>query len=237
MITSLDNKKVKEWTKLHQKKYRNDTYLLLEEETVKAAYEKGYLKTLVYVGDKPFDFPESYDVTEEVMNKISMSDGLYYIGVATKIKMSDDYKERVLILDELQDPLNIGRIIKNASQFGYDSVILSENAADFYNEKAIEAAGDALYKVNINRTDIKEEILKLKSQGFKVYSTGLWKNTRDLREIKESPKMAFVMGNEGSGVREEIYQVSDDTVKIDMHNIDSLNVAMAAAIVMYRFSK
>lgn len=236
MITSLDNKKVKEWTKLHIKKYRKDTYLLLSEELVKAAKDVDCLKTLIYVGEMPFEFSDAYEVNQEVLDKISKKENLKYIGIGTFIKENNNYKNRVMILDELQDPLNIGRIVDNAYLFGFDTVLLSENSADFYNEKALEASRGALYKVNVYRCDIKNEIEELKKQGFKIYATGLRDNTKDLRDIKAHDKMAFVLGNEGSGVREEIFDVSDEIVKIDMHHIDSLNVAMAGAIVMYRFS-
>ena len=235
MITSLDNKKVKEWTKLHQKKYRINSYLLLNEELVFAAKENNYLNTLIYVGDVPFEFNEAYEVSQEVMDKISKKEGLSFIGIGRMIENKNNYQKRVIILDELQDPLNIGRIMDNAYAFRFDSVILSNNSADFYNEKALEASRGALYKLNINRCDIKKEIEELKKDGFVVYSTGLKGNTKSLKEIEPQERMAFVLGNEGSGVEEDVFDISDEIVKIDMEHIDSLNVAMAGAIVMYRF--
>ena len=236
MIESLENKKVKAWTKLHQKKYRNDNYLLLSEELVYSAYKNNYLETLIYVDKCPFEFKEAYEVTREVMDKISKENNLNYIGIGKKIIQKVDYKNRVLLLEDLSDPLNIGRILENAYLFGFDSVILSENAADIYHPKCLEASKGAIYTLNIKRGNIKEEINKLKENGFIVYATGLKDNTLSLDEVKESEKMAFILGNEGSGVKEETFKISDETVKIDMHNIDSLNVAMAASIIMYEFS-
>ena len=236
MIESLENKKVKAWTKLHQKKYRNDNYLLLSEELVYSAYKNNYLETLIYVDKCPFEFKEAYEVTREVMDKISKENNLNYIGIGKKIIQKVDYKNRVLLLEDLSDPLNIGRILENAYLFGFDSVILSENAADIYHPKCLEASKGAIYTLNIKRGNIKEEINKLKEDGFIVYATGLKDNTLSLDEVKKSEKMAFILGNEGSGVKEETFKISDETVKIDMHNIDSLNVAMAASIIMYEFS-
>ena len=236
MIESLENKKVKFWTKLHQKKYRNNNYLLLSEELVYSAYKNNYLETLIYVDKCPFEFKEAYEVTREVMDKISKENNLNYIGIGKKIIQKVDYKNRVLLLEDLSDPLNIGRILENAYLFGFDSVILSENAADIYHPKCLEASKGAIYTLNIKRGNIKEEIFKLKENGFIVYATGLKDNTLSLDEVKKSEKMAFILGNEGSGVKEETFKISDETVKIDMHNIDSLNVAMAASIIMYEFS-
>ncbi len=236
MIESLDNKKVKNWTKLHLKKYRDHNYLLLDEEVINEAYRHNYLDTLIYCEEKPFEFDCAYKVSREVLNKISKVDNLNYIGIGKEIVESNNYQNRVLILDELADPLNIGRIMESAFLFGFDSIILSENAADIYHPKCLSASKGAIYNLNIKRCDVLKEIASLKKAGFKVYATGLKDNTLSLDEVKISDKMAIVLGNEGSGVRQAVFDVSDETVKIDMHNIDSLNVAMAGAIIMYRFS-
>ena len=236
MIESLENKKVKDWTKLHQKKYRDDNYLLLSEGLVCSAYKNNYLDTLIYVNKCPFEFEKAYEVSKEVMDKISKTCNLNYIGIGKKIIEKINYKNRVLLLEDLSDPLNIGRILENAYLFGFDSVILSEKAADIYHPKCLDASKGAIYSLNIKRSNIEEEIRELKENGFRVYATGLKDNTLSLDEVRESEKMAFVLGNEGSGVKEETFRVCDDTVKIDMHNIDSLNVAMAASIIMYNFS-
>lgn len=234
-ITSLENRKVKDWTRLHQKKYRNEEYLLLDGELILKAYYHGYLKTLIYTDECPFEFEESYQVSEEVMNKISKTEGIKYIGVGKKIRESEACGNRIMILDELADPLNIGRIMESASLFGFDTLVLSKGTADIYHEKCLKASKGAIYSLNIRRCDIREEILKLRAEGYQVYATGLRDNTYEMYDVPFAEKMAFVLGNEGSGVREEIFDVSDGVVKIDMHNIDSLNVAMAGSIIMYRF--
>ena len=235
MITSLDNKKVKEWTKLHLKKYRKEECLLLSPEAVSAAKETRYLKTLIYTGEPPFEHPESYEVSKEVMRKITDGKDLSYCATASMIKESEDWGRRVLILDHLQDPLNIGRIMETALLFGFDSIILSEGSADITHERVLEESRGALYHLHISIGDLKEKISLLKQKGFKVYATGLRGETKELHDVTESEKMAFILGNEGSGVSEEIMDIADEIVKIDMDNIDSLNVAMAGAIIAYRF--
>ena len=236
-ITSLDNKKVKEWTKLHNKKYRDEEYLLLTEELVVEAHKKGYLKTLICVNEAPFEFIDTYFVSQEVINKISKKEALSYIGIGLRVKEVVDYKKRVMILEDLQDPLNIGRIIENATLFGFDQILMSNECADIYNNKCLEVAGKSIYNVNIAHVSIKEAIEELKNDGFMVYATGLRDNTKEMYEIKASSKMAFILGNEGSGVKENTFELSDEVVKIDMLNIDSLNVAMAGAIIMYHFGQ
>ena len=237
MITSLDNKTVKELTKLHQKKYRDEKFLLLDEKIIKLANENGYLETLVYCKEIPFEFHNSIEVSREVLNKISKKENLNYIGVGKHIKESANYGDRVIILDHLQDPLNIGRIMEAAYLFGFNSVVLSEESADIYNDKCITNSKGAIFKLNICHKDLNEEVINLQNNGYKVYATGLRNETKELHEIQPSEKMAIILGNEGSGVDSHLMDISNEILKIDMVNIDSLNVGMAGSIIMYYFSK
>lgn len=237
MITSLDNKIVKQLTKLHQKKYRDNSFLILNEDVVKNARDNNYLETLVYCDCIPFEFERSIEVSREVLNKISKRDDVNYIGVGKYIKENNNYKNRVIILDRLQDPLNIGRIMEAALLFGFDSIVLSKDCADIYNEKCVNNCKGAIFKLNIFHNDIKEEIFNLRSRGFSIYATGLRNETKLMNEIMPDNKMAIILGNEGSGVDDQLMDMSDEVIKIDMVNIDSLNVAMAGSILMHHFSK
>ena len=236
MITSLDNKKVKEWTKLHNKKYRDEEYLIYDEKTIIAAFNNNLLKTLIYTESPLFEFIDSYEVSKEVMNKIAKKDGVKYLGVAGKIEEKENYKNRVLLLDDIQDPINLGRIIELCDAFNFDSLVLSNGTCDMYHEKCIENAKDSIYNVSIKRCDLKDEIINLKKKGFLVYATGLSNNDIEIKGVSESEKMAFILGNEGNGVSKELFNMSDKIIKIDMNNIDSLNVAIAGAIVLNAFS-
>ena len=236
MISSLDNKTVKQLTKLHQKKYRDDSFLIFDEKLIEEAYKNDYLKMLVYTDKIPFDFDNSLEVSKEVLDKIAKRSDLKYLGVSKLIDNKRNYGNRVIILDHLQDPLNIGRIMESCLLFGFDSVILSDNCADIYNEKCLDNCKGALYSLNINICDISKEISYLQNNGYKVFATGLRNNTKTLHDIEVLDKMAFVLGNEGSGVEDSIMDICDEIIKIDMCNIDSLNVSMAGAIIMYHFS-
>ena len=236
MITSLDNKTVKQLTKLHQKKYRDDSFLLCDPSLIEEAYKSGHLKMLVYCGEKPFEFENCLEVSKEVLDKIAKRDDLDYLGVSSLIEDNDDYGDRIVILDHLQDPLNIGRIMEVCDLFGFDSLILSENCADIYNEKCLDNCKGNLYKLKIAHKELLSEIKLLQDKGYTVYATGLRNNTRELYEVKKKDRIAVVLGNEGSGVREEVMDICDEIIKIDMVNIDSLNVGMAASIILYYFN-
>lgn len=235
MITSLENSTVKQLCRLHLKKYRTDSFLMLAEDVIDGAYRSGHLRQLIYTGEPPFVFGDSLEVSKEVMAKIAQNDQTQYAGVSKLIDERKDYGKRVFILDQLQDPLNIGRIMEVSRLFGFDSIILSENCADIYNEKCLNSCKGAIFDLNICHGDLEQEIMQLKKEGFMVYATGLSDNTRNMNEIAKAEKMAFVLGNEGSGVSKAIMDICDEVIKIDMCNIDSLNVAMAASIVSYRF--
>ena len=90
MITSLDNKTVKQLTKLHQKKYRDDSFLLCDPSLIEEAYKSGHLKMLVYCGEKPFEFENCLEVSKEVLDKIAKRDDLDYLGVSSLIEDNDD---------------------------------------------------------------------------------------------------------------------------------------------------
>lgn len=234
MIESLDNKRVKEWTKLNQKKYRLHSYLAHDAETIEVARQHKAIEVLIYVDEPPFSFENSVEVSSSVLYKICQKEK-GYCAVLRKASEKEPIGPRILLLDELQDPLNVGILLHNAKEFGFNSIILSENTADIYHEKALQESKGAQYFLCLRREDLKKSILALKKQGYSCYATGLWKNTKDLKDIPSEEKMAFVMGNEGSGVRKEVMELCDDSVKIEMESIDSLNVAIAGSIVMHSY--
>ena len=235
MITSLTNAKVKEWTKLNLKKYRKDNYLIFDDKTLLKAYEHGLLKEVVYVGNKPLAFENSYEVSKEVMAKITKGSTLQYVGIGIRREGIKKKKDRIIVLDDLKDPQNVGMILKGALLFGFDTVLLSKDTADIYHPKCLKAAEGALFDLNIVRGDLEELIASYKKEGFEVLATGLKKNTKELAELHFDHKYLIVLGNEGSGVSDKIYALSDVIFKIAMENIDSLNVAIAGSIIMEYF--
>ena len=107
-----------------------------------------------------------------------------------------------MILDDLQDPGNIGTLIRTALAFSFDQVILSDRCVDLYNEKVIRSTQGAIFKLPILNQNLEEAVTSLKEQGVRIYGTSL-QNGRPLNEIEETMKMAFILGNEGSGVSKE----------------------------------
>jgi len=232
VIESLSNKRVKDWCRLKLKKYRDSSFLLKDKGLLCLSKEKGLLQELIYCDELPFEFHNAYRVSKEVMYKIAEED-MAYIGVCKRLEKKEIAGDKILILDRLQDPLNVGTLCFNAFKFGFKTIILAKGSADIYHEKCLEAAKESLFELNIFYADLNEEISKLKAEGYQICATGLNDYSIFLDELEIPDKCALIMGNEGSGVSEELFKLSDQIIKIRMDNIDSLNVAMAGGILMH----
>ncbi|MFR1837303.1 MAG: TrmH family RNA methyltransferase, partial [Turicibacter sanguinis] len=126
-------------------------------------------------------------------------------------------------------------LLRSAVAFGFDGVILGDGCVDLYNEKVIRSTQGAIFKLPILNQNLEEAVTSLKEQGVRIYGTSL-QNGRPLNEIEETMKMAFILGNEGSGVSKELLSLTDGNIFIEMsENIESLNVSIAGSIIMYRF--
>lgn len=230
-IESLQNKKVKEWVKLKEKKYRDRTNLFLieGEHLVEEAAKNGSIRELISLNDEHSD----YIVTKEIMKKLTSQNTIpNCIAVCEKLKEQKPYGN-VLLLDGIQDPGNLGTIVRCATAFSYNTIILSDDCVDLYNDKTIRATEGMFFHRNILRADLKEEILKLKKDGYHIYGTNVKDGTL-LKEISFSEKKAIIIGSEGKGVREKIKSEIDENIYIPMDaSCESLNAAISASIIMY----
>ena len=174
-------------------------------------------------------------VSEPIMRKLSASvSGTHLIAVCRFLRIQPQQERRVLLLDGVQDPGNIGTLIRTAVSFSFDAVYCSYESADLYNEKVIRSTQGALFHIPVIRTDLGEQIASLRSDGFEIIATAL-RDAHPMAEVLPQEKMAFILGNEGSGVSEALQTQSDLCMKIEMNGFESLNVAVAGGIVMYRY--
>ncbi len=241
-ILSSNNVKVKTWQKYHIKKHRDkDNKFLIEgEHLIQEALKVNCVEVILIrkgVNTK-FDHSQIIMVSDEVMRKLSKNVSLVdVIAVCHKIKYQQNKEERVIFLDDVQDPGNVGTIIRSAHSFGFDCVYLSKASADMYNEKTIRSTQGALFHIRIETLDILDKIVALKAEGCIVYATALT-NAVGLSSIdKTSDSVALVFGNEGVGVSKEVIQLCDQSVFVEMSTFESLNVGIAAGICMYEFRK
>ena len=140
----------------------------------------------------------------------------------------------LMILENLQDPGNLGTILRTAEGAGVDGVILSRTSVDIYNPKTIRATMGSIYRMPFLYVDQLEEILpELKRRGIRTYAAHLQgKNCYDEENYKEGT--AFLIGNEGNGLTEGLSNCADVWIRIPMHGkLESLNAAVAASVLMY----
>ena len=238
IITSLDNKEVKYLTKLNTKKFREEEnkFLVDGEHLVEEAYKKGVLEKIIVVDDNYSFNCDKLIVTKEIMKKISLLDTPPNImGVC---KMIDErlVGTKYLVLDRIQDPGNLGTIIRSAVAFNVDTIIMSNDTVDIYNSKVLRATQGMLFNINFIRCDLIDTITKLKDENIPVYVTDV-SDGKNIKEIKDFSKYILVMGNEGSGVSDEVRNLADTNIYIPMNEkCESLNVAVATSIILYEMS-
>ena len=228
MITSLTNDMVKSLSKLNEKKYRDETGLFLVEgeHLVLEAKKYGAIETIISTDS------EGIIVSPAVMKKISKTESVVKIlGVCKKVNKSE-LCDRVLMLDNIQDPGNMGTLIRSAISFGFMTIVLGEGCCDIYSPKVIRSTQGAIFQINVLYKNILTFIDELTD--YKIYGTSLI-NGIPLKKIKKEEKMAIILGNEGQGVKKEILE-KNQNIFIEMNNMESLNVGVAGSIIMYELS-
>lgn len=148
-------------------------------------------------------------------------------------------KERIIILDGIRDPGNLGTILRSASAFGIDNVIMSADCADIYNGRTIRSAMGAVFRQrSASVKDMPGTIKSLRESGYRVLGAALDKNSVCVKNINWDEKIVLVIGNEGVGIRREVLDCCNGTVKIPMESgSESLNASVAASILMWETYK
>ena len=172
------------------------------------------------VSEKVMKFLSELDTPNEVM------------GVCYKLK-EKEIDGNVLMLDRIQDPGNLGTIIRSAVAFDISTIVLSKDTVDLYNPKVLRSTQGLLFSVNIIIRNLDECINELKENDYIIYGTKV-DNGKNLKEIEKKNKYAIIMGNEGKGVSENIMTMCDEYIYIPMNSkCESLNVGVATSIILY----
>ena len=235
LITSLNNDKVKELVKLKDKKYRDENSIFFVEgkDLIDEAYKNNLLKQL-YIIDGTIndynDIPCTY-ITKEIMKKISAMESISnYFGICHK-KQEKELGNRLLILDNIQDPGNLGTIIRSAVAFNFDTIILSTDTVDLYNPKVLRSTKGMLFNINIIVRDLNTFIDTLTD--YTIYGTDVTKGI-DIKDEDLPDKLAIIIGNEGQGISSEIKNKCHKFIYLKMDNkCESLNAGVSASIIMY----
>lgn len=236
LITSLNNEHIKEILKLKEKKYRDlsNTFLIEGRHLVLEAHREKKIVELILEKDElfPLDVNTLY-VSSNVMNKLSdLKTPSNVMAVVEKLD-EKEVGEKILILDNIQDPGNLGAIIRSAVAFNFDTIALSPKTVDLYNSKVVRSTQGMMFHINIIIREPVSFINELKDEGYKIVGTKVT-NGVDVRDSKTYSHFALIIGNEGKGMSEELSELCDEYLYIKMNDqCESLNAAVAASILMY----
>ena len=244
IITSKDNEIIKNIKKLKEKKYRLNSYIVEGIKMVKEAINENQEIALIAIReDFKIDFDTKNIKTVTISNKIfnDISDVKTPQGILAVIKKNQNNQietnqEYILALDSLQDPGNMGTIIRTADSANINQIIINKTTVDPYSPKVIRSTMGAIYRTNIIEIeDLKATLKEMKSKGFQIITTDL-KATQSIYDINYNNKTVVVIGNEANGVSQEILQTADKKVIIPMlGKTESLNASIAASIMIYEY--
>ena len=236
LITSINNQTIKELDKLKQKKYRDleQKFLIEGEHLVEEAEKSGVLEKIILLENSEYHSNlEKMYVWKNVMKKLSSLDTPPNIIGVCKMLSRKELGKKVLLLDDIQDPGNLGTIIRSSVAFNVDSIVMSLNTVDLYNPKVIRSTQGMIFKINLIKDDLERVIEKLKSKNIPIYTTNV-NGGENIKNINSTDSYGLIMGNEGNGVKDEISTLADRKIYIPMNSkVESLNVSVAASILLY----
>ena len=240
LYTSVENKKVKSIKKLEQKKFRDEMgeFIVEGEHLVIEAFKANILKEVIAlegtIMDK-IDVEINYATSNVLKYISSLSTPPKVIGICKKME-EKTLGDKILVLDEIQDPGNLGTIIRSCVAFNISDIIVSPDTTDVYSPKVLRATQGMIFNVNIIKRDLRNTICSLKNNGYTVYGTKV-NGGKSVKNIEKKEKFAIIMGNEGNGVKEDILDLCSDYIYIDMNKkCESLNVGVATGIVLYELN-
>jgi RNA methyltransferase, TrmH family len=246
-IESIQNPKVKQWKKLLTKKERDKsgTFLVEGFHLVEEALKQSDSVMEIIVSDKT-GLPPRWDsreipvtiVTEEISNSLSDTEapqGIYAVCRQVQIEVPD--AKTYLLIDAVQDPGNLGTMIRTADAAGIDAVVVGKGSVDVYNSKVLRSAQGSHFHLPIISGDLHEWIEKLSGKNISVYGTAL-EGASAYTDISTGEFYALLVGNEGNGVSKELLAKTDANLYIPIYGkSESLNVAVATGILLYFLKK
>ena len=244
IITSKANSVVKNAKKLHQKKYRKSAYLIegwhLFEEAVQAGVTIEKIFALESYRDQLAAFPQTIWVSEEILLDLADTQtpqGIVAVIQKEEVGLPDLHQGKFLFLEDVQDPGNVGTMIRTADAAGFTGVIVSDKSADIYSLKTLRSMQGSHFHLPIYRMPLASFVEEAKKSDLPILATTLSRESKDYRELSSLENFVLVMGNEGQGISSVMAESADQLVHIGMKGrAESLNVAVAAGILVFYFS-
>lgn len=243
-ITSLKNPKVAAWKALKDRKGRRESGCFLVEgrKMVEEALASAFDVETVLV-QEGMELPDGltmpvYELPAHVLAAVCDTKTPQGIAAVVRMKEQSALGKHIVVLDGVQDPGNVGTIIRTADAAGLDGVLLSTQCADVFSPKVLRATMGSIFRMNLRTTDdLPGELTKLREKGYSILSSQL-NGTPFYEREKVAEQFALIIGNEGNGVSEQVQQTATHRVRLPMRGgAESLNAAIAAAIMMYELMR
>lgn len=244
-IQSVQNETVKQWKKLLQKKERDLTnqYMIEGFHLVEEACQYPSLLQSVMIRED-LEIPNwlsahsnLYQISSDVAKAISDTEtnqGIFAICSKIEQKISET-AQSFLLLDAIQDPGNLGTIIRTADAAGVHAIILGEGTVDAYNPKVIRSTQGSHFHVPILKGNLFEWVEKLKKEDVPIYGTAL-SHAKPYHQIEANTPFALILGNEGNGITPDLLEMADENLYVPIYGkSESLNVTIAGGILLYHF--
>jgi TrmH family RNA methyltransferase len=243
LISSKENSFYKLLKKLKQRKYREKEELFLAEGIKFLELQKEPEYLVIEEGkEAEIKIPDNliyktYILNKKLFKEISYQENSQGLILVYKYNKSllDEIGNNIIVLDRVQDPGNLGTIIRIVDAAGFKDIFLIKGSADIYNEKTVRSSMGSIFSINIVYMEEMELMDFLKEKGYKMIVTALEDDTIDYDKMGLSQKNAIIFGNEGRGVSDVIINKSDEKIKIPLYgSAESLNVAIATGIILYK---
>ena len=253
-ITSKDNELIKHIRKLKDKKYRDESneYVVEGVKLVEeAGKENAKIKQIIVCEDttRTYEIPTHIMLEIAKYECISVSDKIFNIitqvtnpqGIMAIIEKNaqnakiDYTQDIIVVLDDVQDPGNLGTILRTVDSIGLNQIIVSKGTADAFNSKVVRSTMGAIFRIKIIEVEnLAQAIKEMRKHHFKLMVTSL-QTKNSIYDIDFNKKI-IVIGNEANGVSKEIQDMADEKAKIPMlGRTESLNASVAAGVVMYEY--
>lgn len=247
VIRSQQNAWVKQLLKLQTAKGRKKQarYLLEGEHLVEEVIRSQKSVECFVVSERASSYYQSMTaeypttiVSDALFEKLSTTQtqqGILAVVPLEKSSLETVFKGRYLLLDAVQDPGNLGTIIRSADAAGFDAVVVGEGCVDVFNDKVIRSMQGSQFHLPLYHEKLEDLIPRLKKQQIPVVATALHERAVDYQWLRQKESVAIIVGNEGQGVRKIVMEQADILVKIPLFGqAESLNVAVASALLMYQ---
>lgn len=233
MITSKQNEIYKHLQKLKKAKYRynHQEAVIFGHDLVDEARKAN--KIINYLTTAPHG--SHLVISKELMDTLIDYDMKDPIGAIVTIKQDiRPYQGNILICDTIQDPRNLGALIRSAHAFGFHKIILSPECVDPYHELALRSAKGSTFHVNIHVETLTTAIQSLKNESYQIIAST---HLPQPRSQQSAFPCALILGNEGHGISKNVIALADSYINVKTQGVDSLNVSVAGSILMHQLAE